>query len=330
MVKANDVLARQDDRQYQADVDSAVAQVREARTQSAVAAAEIEQAKAEYELAQTTSRRFKKLREQKSAAQQEYDEAKANAAKALASVARAQSQLKAANAQIEAAEARERQMRVKLEETELRSPIDGVVAYLNVKPGYYFTPSLVRTDSESSALQTVPMVVIDTSVFEVTVNVPSYERGRVKPEQEALIALNGRESLEANANTIRGAVFSVNPAVSPGGRSVQVKIRTTKGTERLEDGVFVTVWIATEERKGVITIPAAALLYRDNKPFVFVVSPETQTVDLRNISLGLQGLMSQEVTSGVKAGELLVTDGRFQLTNHAPVEVLDASEKGNS
>jgi RND family efflux transporter MFP subunit len=244
-------------------------------------------------------------------------------------VARAKSQLKAANAQIEAADARERQMRVTLEETELRSPIDGVVAYLNVKPGYYFTPSLVRTDSESSALQTVPMVVIDTSVFEVTVPVPSYERGRVKPGQKALIALSGQGSLESTTDAIRGVVFSVNPAVSPGGRSVQVKIRTTKGTERLEDGVFVTVWIATEERTDVIKAPAAALLYRDNQPFVFVVAPETQTVDLREVSLGLQGLVSHEVTAGVQAGDLLVTDGRFQLTNSAPVEVLKSNEKGS-
>ena len=239
-----------------------------------------------------------------------------------------------------------------MEKTELRSPIDGVVAYLNTKKGYYFMPSLVRTDDETAALQTVPMVVIDPAVFEVTVSVPAYERQRIKPGQTALIATSeqnikaivegqqeaaGEKNDSASARVaqlpespVQGEVFSVNPAISPGGRAIQVKIRTAEGARRLEDGMFVTVWIATEQRKNVVVAPMGVFTYQDNQPFVFVVDRKTSTAALQPVTLGLQGFGVQQILSGVEAGDLLVTDGRFQLSDGARIRLLSDAEGASS
>jgi hypothetical protein len=46
--------------------------------------------------------------------------------------------------------------------------------------------------------------------------------------------------------------------------------------------------------------------------------------------LGLAGLDAQEIRSGVKAGELLVTDGRFQLSDGALVQMLGAESTGKA
>lgn len=238
VVKNGELLAYQDQRKYKATLQTAKASLQEAKTRVDVAETELALAKTEEVLAQTTFQRYESLLAKKSASDQEYDEAKASAAKAKASVARAESQLIAGKAQVDAAEAKVDQTQVELEETELRSPIDGIIAYLNIEKGYYFTPSLVRTDSETSALQTMPMVIIDPGSYEITVNVPSYERGRVQIGQSALVAVNDdwmETALSKNDNTslenpsldelftvhpVRGSVYSVNPAISPGGRAI--------------------------------------------------------------------------------------------------------------
>lgn len=348
LIKANTLLAQQDQRQSLAEIRTFESSLREAQTQLAVARAELVQARTDETLARTTFERFAVLVKQKSASLQEYDEAQAQAAKAQAASASAESQITAAQARVEAAESRLAQAKVEMEETELRSPIDGVVAYLNIKKGYYFMPSLVRTDDETAALQTVPMVVIDPSVFEVTVKVPAYERQRIKPGQTVLIATseqnikaikagqqdtadkNGEKASAQIAqlpeSPVRGEVFSVNPAISPGGRAIQVKIRTAEGARRLEDGMFVTVWIATEQRENIVVAPMNVFTYQDNQPFVFVVDRKTNTAELQPVTLGLQGFGVQQILSGVEAGDLLVTDGRFQLSDGAHIRLLPDTE----
>lgn len=341
-VTAGTVLAHQDQRPYRADLRSAESSMREAETQVEVAKAELRQARTDADLAEATFRRYAALLEKNSASQQEYDEAEAEAARAQAAIARAESQVGAARARVEVAATEVEQARVNLEETELRSPIDGVLAYLNIEEGYYFTPNLIRTDEESAALQSVPMVVIDPSRFEVTVSVPAFERRRIKQGQPALIA-TGEQAIETevredrhapapgggsppleqhSGSAVHGEVFSLTPAISPGARAIRVKIRTDEEGGRLEDGMFVTVWIATEELEDVLLAPLEAFLYRDNEPYVFVVDRQTQSVELRSVTLGVQGFGVQQIVQGVDAGELLVTDGRFQLSDGVSVRLL--------
>lgn len=66
--------------------------------------------------------------------------------------------------------------------------------------------------------------------------------------------------------TARGEVYSVNPAVNPGGRSIQVQIRTTQGADHLRDGMFVACWIAAEQKPDAIVAPFDALLYEEIDP----------------------------------------------------------------
>ena len=342
-----------------ANLQAVKAALTEAESRQTLAADELELAKAEELLAQATFRRFKTLFEQESASAQEFDEAKAGVARASASVARArsqaqvaasqvvaassqidsaQSQIYAVGATLETAAAQVAQASVALEDTELRSPIDGIAAYVNIQPGYLFTPSIVRTDSESSALQTVPIVVIDPTAFEISVNVPSYEQRRLAVGQTVRISA-GEHWLDTppeaggsvTTGSVSGTVYAITPAISPGGRSVQLKVRTDDGAKLLKDGMYVTVWIATESRTDVIVAPPDALLYQENTPYVFVLDTATQVVTRRQVTLGVQGFAGTEIVDGLEAGETLVTDGRFQVTDGAIVNRLGDSSatRGN-
>lgn len=334
-VEAGVVLARQDQRRLRAEVRTAEASMREAETQLTAAEADLVEAQSDEALAQATVRRVATLLARNSATDQELEEAQARVTSAQASVARAEAHIVAAQAGVDAADSKKAQALVDLEATEITSPIDGVLAYLNIEEGFYFTPSNIRTDDETAALQSIPLVVIDPAGFEVTVDVPAYDRQRLRTGQPCLI-LTGGQSIEDLLNAggldalpggadgpILGTVHSVNPAVSPGGRSVQVRIRTTDTSGRLEDGMFVTAWVATEVRDGVLVAPLDAFFYRDNQPFVYTVDPSTQTAALRPVGLGLRGFGVQQITQGVEQGEQLVTVGRFQLSDGANVDVLD-------
>ena len=331
------VLARQDQRQAEADVTAAQSAVDEAETQLAVARAQLRQAETDYALKQTTFRRYERLLERDSASEQEFDEAEAAADNAQAAVERAERGVEAAQAGVDTAESRLQQRRVDLEETELVAPIDGTVAYKNIEQGQYFTPSRVQSGTESAALQSIPMVLIDPSRFEITVSIPSFERGRIEPGTRALVAMDGGAMRAAIAgddasspDVIEGEVFSVNPAVDPGGRSIQLKVRTDESAAgRLEDGMFVTVWLLAEERTGVVVAPLDAFVYRDDQPLVYAVTggdDGSPVAEVREVELGLGGFERQQITAGVEPGDRLVTTGRFQISDGTPVELLADGE----
>jgi len=327
-VRMGVLLARQDQRSARAELASAQAAIEEAGTQVTVAEAEESRAQSEQELARTTLERYSILIQKNSASKQEYDQAQNQANIAAATVSQAASRRAASQAMVSSAEARLKQAELALEETDLIAPMDGIVAYVNIKEGYYFTPSMIRTDEESAALQSVPIVIIDPTAFEVTVNVPSFNRGRVRPGQAAVIVVSSvaaaslgseRPPLDGEGS-VRGTVFSVNPAVSPGGRAVQVKLRATGDVQLLEDGLFVTVWIAANRREDVLRVPVDAVLHQDNSPYVFTI--EAGKAVRKEVILGLREFSMQEVTEGLGEGQLVITQGRFKMSEGVSVEIL--------
>jgi len=227
-----------------------------------------------------------------------------------------------------------KQSQLPMERSSIYAPFDGVLAYVNIKRGDYFAPGLVNTSSEEALLQTIPLVLIDPTRFEVTMELPYFEGVLVKPGQRAVIMTSSGTApspseLDENSplqnNAVRGAVFSVSPAISPGGRSIQVKVRTGKGVEGIWDGMFVVCWIIVEEKEKAVKVPFDVFVYRQNKPYVFAVNETKGIVEQRQVVEGIAGLFEEEIADGVTAGTLLVTDGRHRLSDGAPVEVIEVS-----
>lgn len=100
----------------------------------ASARASLNEAEASLSLARVTQNRYETLVNQRSASAQELDEARVEVEQALATRDNARAQIA--------------QAEVMLEESRLVSPIDGVLARLNIEQGRYFMPSTVDTASE--------------------------------------------------------------------------------------------------------------------------------------------------------------------------------------
>ena len=338
-VEAGEVLATLDKRTFAADVDAALATIEDAKTQVEAALSDADQAKTSATLEERQYDRALRLFEQNASSREDLEQAKAAMENAQSAVEASKARARAVNSNIAVAEAKLKQAQIYLENSEIRSPIDGIVAYMNIEEGFYFTQNLVKTNSESDALTSIPFVVIDPSQFEIIVDVPSFEAQSIEVGQKVIVLPGGTADqtvlsvLEGEATVdpegagatwqVVAEVYSVNPAINPGGRSVQVKIRTRGEVPRLRDGMFVTCWIATEENSEAIIAPVDAFLYEENEPFVFAYSPESQTVQRRAVTLGIRGLSRYEIAVGVKDGEQLVTDGRYKLVDGTPVQVIE-------
>jgi len=328
-VKKGEVIARLDLRDANANVAVAVSQLAEAKALSAHQAVEHHRSEA--------------LLKRKAVSQSEYDLSK--------------TQLKVREEQVKSADARVAQAKLEIGHLTLESPIDGVIGYLNIREGYYFGSQSVQSQTEQQLLETVPCVVLDTSEFEITMDVPSSEAARVAPGQPVVIARDDRLVLARlrvdqvgsfeQIWMIFGTVFSVNPAVSPGGRSVQVKVRTSRELQlkpppalappedtperckarvaefvSLKDGSYCTCWIFAQIKPGATILPYNCLMFEESRPYCFTVDPQTHRTTRRNLKLGIFALTEVEVLAEVKPGELAVGKGKHNLSSESVVEII--------
>jgi len=363
-VRAGELLATIDRRKAAADVTVASASRTEAKSQLtsaladrqkakeslAQANADRKQAQTNLEFAQADLKRYQELlkegaierrevevreKELKNARAQ-LEAAQAQVRSARSGVAASETQVQAAEAGVNSASAQLAKTAVNVEDTEIRAPFNGIIAHLNITEGDYWTPQRVQASADyQSILERIPMVVADADEYEVQVELPAYQGNQVRPGQRAFIVLDQDQKANlaeqvAQSNLIqlakaRGRVFSVSPAVSPGQRAVTVKIRISDGTTNLQDGARVAAWIAVQEKTNATVVPYSALVFRDQKPHIFVVTEVEgrQVVEQRAIVPGIEGLSQREILQGVKPGELLVTEGKSRLVDGAPVEVIE-------
>ena len=73
------------------------------------------------------------------------------------------------------------------------------------------------------------IAVVDTSRFEVRLNVPYYAANKLKEQQRVFISANtqqlvnaAKHGIEQASDIIQGRVFSVSPSISLGKRAIEV------------------------------------------------------------------------------------------------------------
>ena len=341
----------------QANLSQAQANVEQAKAQVLSAQAEFEVAKNDYDLAISEFKRRLELfdagvisesdvdvyknraedgQSQVRAAQAQVNAALSNVKAAESQLASAQSQLTATQAQISSAKAGQTRSTISLEDTEIVAPFDGIVAHLNIREGDFWTTQIlnsVNTGNYQTVVDSVPIIVNDPSAYEVDVKLPTFYGPLVQPGQSAYVVLDQDMSTASTEGMTqqelfrlakaRGAIFSVSPSVNPGERSVNVTIRLYQGSKNVLDGERVSLWIAVAENPTALSVPLNAIVYRDQKPYVFVVNQQENVVKLRPVTAGIRGISMQEITSGVEVGDLVVTEGLNRLVDGTPVEVIN-------
>lgn len=214
----------------------------------------------------------------------------------------------AAAAAAEAARAQVRGAETYLSKTLIVSPMDGIVAYRGVSAGD-------RVESMGGG----PMFkLVDNSVFDLTVTVPSTRAGELEEGQVLRFAVD-----TLAGRTFEGRVRFINPTVDPASRTVSVVAEVRNDDRALRGGQFVKGRIVLSTRRGVLTVPRLALVTQDvaaGTAELYVVAGST--VERRTVRLGVGVGDAVEVASGVAAGEQVVTRGGFNVRPGDPITIV--------
>jgi len=216
--------------------------------------------------------------------------------------------IEAAKAQLRAAEEDLRHTQTRLSKTAILSPMDGVVSFRGVNIG-----DLVG----EMGSQKIMFKIIDTSILDLTVTVPSVEMGIVRvglPLTFSTDAIPGR--------TFTGKVMFINPVVNESDRSVKVTAEVQNVSEQLKGGLYVKGRIVTGKRAGILRVPRVALLSWDvagKKGDLFVAKGEIAI--RRTVQTGAVMGDFVEIISGLASDEQVVVRGGFNLKDGDRINV---------
>ncbi|MDB5446374.1 MAG: efflux transporter periplasmic adaptor subunit [Phenylobacterium sp.] len=117
-----------------------------------------------------------------------------------------------------------------------------------------------------------------------------------------------------------GQVTIADNQVDAASGTVELKGRFPNPGRRLWPGQFVNVRLTRQILQNVIVVPSSAVNRGPNGLFAFVVGPNNQVV-LRPVAIFATEGAATVLKSGVRAGEMVVTDGQMTLKNKSKIRV---------
>jgi membrane fusion protein, multidrug efflux system len=192
-----------------------------------------------------------------------------------------------------------------LENTEVRSPISGVISERYVKKG-----NMIGTDQQLYR-------VTDFTPLMAVLHVPEHEMSKIR--------INQRVELRADAlpnQLFVGSVERISPVVDTqtGTFKVTVYVDETKGL--LRPGMFTRVRIVYDTRQNTRMIPRSAVLTEDLNQSVFVI--RDSLAFKTNIKTGYNNGQNVEVIDGLNDGEIVVTIGQGSLQDSTKVNIINS------
>ena len=196
---------------------------------------------------------------------------------------------------------------LELDYTQIRAPIDGVIAERFVKIG--------NTISEGEALFRVTS--LDPLV--AYLHVPEREYRNIAAGQPVGIEIDA-----LRGETIIAAVSRVSPIVDPQTGTFKITVEISDEKRRMKPGMFGRVSVIYDVHENALQIPRSALVENEGASSVFVVEDDRAVRRAVDTGYGNQGMV--EVVSGLQEGDQVVTVGQASLKQDSRVTVINRGD----
>lgn len=208
---------------------------------------------------------------------------------------------------LKGAKARRDLAKLQLTESEIRSPIDGVIAKRYVKAG-----NMIQ---EFDPL----FYVVRQNELHGIVHLPEQQLASLQLNQSATITSNLNSEQAATARVIR-----ISPVVDAQSGTFKVTLLLPNSDDKFKAGMFTRAELQYDTHQNVTVVPFSAVINQDDKYAVYTVNEGKAS--LNNIKIGYQQNGLVEIIDGVNQGDEIVVRGQHNLKDQSDVEVINSAE----
>jgi membrane fusion protein, multidrug efflux system len=279
-------LVQIDPRQFEIDKQQAQAQL--AKDQASLA-----QARADLV-------RFTQLNQQKSIAEQTFEDQKFL--------------VQQDEAAVEADRANIAQFDLDLIYCHITAPVAGRVGLRLVDPGNYVTPSI------SPALVTITTMKPTTVEFTVPQNSLSKVLQRFNSGTKLPVTVFNSDNSKQLA---AGSLYAISNQMATSTGTVTLRAQFANDDEALFPNEFVNVSLLVDTLQKAVLVPTPAVLSGAPGDYVYLVNAD-QTVSVHKVTPGPSDGTNTVILSGLAAGQIVVTDGMDRLSDGAKIKIAGA------
>src|SRR5437588_207831 len=285
-LKRGECLFTIDPRPYQAQLDSAQAQ--------------LAQSKAALDLAKTQLKMYDSIANTRAVSQLDVETKKNTVA--------------VDEAQVQANEAAVENAKLNLDYCYIHSPIDGRAGMRLVDVG-----NVVQTNTTGLLLiQRLDPIYADFTVTEA--DLPEVQRQLSRGSLHALVRIPSHPPNRAR----EGKLTFVDNMVQNATGTVNLRATVSNSDHHFWPGQFVNVTLVLATMKNAVLIPNQATEISQQGPYVYVVKPD-DTAELRQVTLGQRQGDDVAVSKGLGGGERVVVTGQLTVQPGGKVHVQEAA-----
>jgi len=192
-------------------------------------------------------------------------------------------------------------LKVRIAETEVRAPFDGIIGFRYVSEGSYVQPSV-----KIAHLTDLSVLKLEFAIAEKYVSAD----------------LAGKKisfQTEGYPDEFFATVYAVDYRIDETTRTIGLRARYNNRDGRLVPGMFVSLTLITDENQNALQIPTESIVPDMNEKKVWV-SKEGKA-KMVPVVTGTRTATMIEVLSGLAVGDTVLTTGLMQLRENMPVRV---------
>ena len=203
--------------------------------------------------------------------------------------------------------------------TTISSPLNGKTGSLNVYEGNVVT-----------AQSNTPLVSIaQVEPIYVTFTVPEQYLDQVRNAMKNKTLKIQADIEGVKANAVKGDVSFIENTVNTTTGTVVMRAAFDNEDHRLFPGQFVDVTVSIPSQGTTVVVPNTALQTTQQGTAVFVVDPRNNTVQLSPVEILRSSADTAAIGKGIKAGDVVVTDGQLQLAPGVKVKIIKGAGSGS-
>lgn len=176
----------------------------------------------------------------------------------------------------------------------VNTPYNGFVTKRYINPALWVTRGSILFEA------------VDTSKLWGVIRLYPEEAQEIKAGQKALFVLS------YSAQSLEGEINYISPSIDPTTRTIEARA-TIDNPGNIHAHTYAVAQVTTDKKADALVIPESAIFPEDFGKIVFIM--ENDTFKKRVIETGIKRNGKVEVLQGLEEGNLLVTEGAYQLKN---------------
>ena len=214
-----------------------------------------------------------------------------------------QQTLKSAAGQLESAKGKYLGATAQLSYSEIRSPINGVIADRPLYPG------------EMAAAGTALLTVMDVSQVIARAHIPQQDAALLKLGDKATIAAPGEDQ------PAEGKITVISPALDPNSTTVEVWVQARNPEQRLKPGTSVQLSMLAQTIPDSLVIPATSLLTAEDGTTSVMLAGSDNRAHQKPVKVGVRQGDQVQIVEGLQASDHVVASGAYGLPDNTKIKV---------